>query len=54
LEDLAKEDAGTFYGHLAYISAFLYILWTFGIFNDYWVYFIRFGMLSQQKSGNPD
>jgi hypothetical protein len=32
------EDADIFYGHLAYISAFWYILWTFGIFNDFWAY----------------
>jgi hypothetical protein len=40
------EDFGNF-------VAIWYILWTFGIFRGYMVYFSRFGMLHQEKSGNP-
>jgi hypothetical protein len=29
------------------------MLWPFGIFYDYLVHFSRFGMLYQEKSGNP-
>jgi hypothetical protein len=29
-----------FFGHLEYITAIWYILWPFGIFYDYLVYFI--------------
>jgi hypothetical protein len=29
------------------------ILWTFGIFYGHLVYFSHFGMLYQEKSGNP-
>jgi hypothetical protein len=47
--------------HLVYFVAFWYILWPFGIFcghlvyvfYDYLVYFSRFGILYQEKSGNP-
>jgi hypothetical protein len=35
-----------FYGHLPYLR-------TFGIFPDYLEYFPHFGMLQQDKSGNP-
>jgi hypothetical protein len=38
---------GQFSSHLAYI------LWPFGIFCGDLVYFPRFGMLNQEKSGNP-
>jgi hypothetical protein len=31
-----------------------YILWPFGKFCRYLVCFSRFGMLRQEKSGNPD
>jgi hypothetical protein len=31
-----------------------YILWLFGTFYGYLVHFSRFGMLYQEKSGNPD
>jgi hypothetical protein len=33
--------------------AIWYISWTFGTFYGYFVYFSRFGMLYQGKSGNP-
>jgi hypothetical protein len=54
------EDVGIFYGHLIYFTAIWYILWLLGIFYNYLVYFMfiwynffRFGMLRQEKSGNP-
>jgi hypothetical protein len=31
----------------------IHILWLFGIFSGYLVYFSRFGVLHQEKSGNP-
>jgi hypothetical protein len=43
------EDVGTFHGHLVCFKAIwhsLLILWLLGIF------FIRFGVLYQEKSGN--
>jgi hypothetical protein len=49
LEGLALEDGGTFYGHLVHFAVFCYILWTF----DNLAYFSRFGILYQEKSGNP-
>jgi hypothetical protein len=39
---------GILYGYLVYFVAIWYILWLFGIL------FPLFGMLSQEKSGNPD
>jgi hypothetical protein len=56
-----------FYGHLEYFTVILYILWPFGIFcghlvhfvviwyilRSFWYIFPRFGMLYQEKSGNP-
>jgi hypothetical protein len=34
--------------------AILHTLWPFGIFPKFWYIFTRFGMLYQEKSGNPD
>jgi hypothetical protein len=48
------EDVGIFYGHLVHVTVFCYILWTFGIVRGNLVYFSRFGILYQEKSGNPD
>jgi hypothetical protein len=60
LEGLAIEDIGTFQGHLAYFTAIGYILLPLGIFCTHLVYFMviwyifpHFGMLYQEKSGNP-
>jgi hypothetical protein len=41
------EDVGILYGHLVYSLAIWISLWYFGI------YFPRFGMLHQEKCGNP-
>jgi hypothetical protein len=49
LEGLAIEDVGCFYVQLVLLA----ILWPFGIFYGYLVYCSRFGMLYQEKSGNP-
>jgi hypothetical protein len=38
---------------LVYFMAIWSILWPFGIFYGYLAYFSRFGMLYQEKSGNP-
>jgi hypothetical protein len=43
------EDVGIFYGHLVYYTSIWHILWPFGMFGI----FFRFGMLYQEKSGNP-
>jgi hypothetical protein len=47
------EYVGIFYRHLAHFTGIWYMLWPFGIFYGYFVYFFRFGMLYQEKSGNP-
>jgi hypothetical protein len=41
-----KWPFGIFDSHLVYLKDILYIFWSFGIF-------FRFGMLDQEKSGNP-
>jgi hypothetical protein len=66
LEGLAMEDVGNiiwpfglFYDHMVYFMAIWCILWLFDTFMSTWyifvslVYFSRFGMLCQEKSGNP-
>jgi hypothetical protein len=45
------ENVGIFYAHLEYITAIWYILWSFGNFV---VILYVFGILCQEKSGNPD
>jgi hypothetical protein len=45
---------GIFCGNLVYFTAIWYICWSFGtIFVGHLVYFSRFGILYQEKSGNP-
>jgi hypothetical protein len=44
------DDVGIFYGHLVHFTVFCYILWTFSIVRGNLVFF---GILSQEKSGNP-
>jgi hypothetical protein len=53
-------NLGIFYGHLVYFTAIGNILWPFGIFCGHLEYFVviwyispRFGILYQEKSGNP-
>jgi hypothetical protein len=53
LEGLAMEDVGTLNGHWVHFTVFCYILWTFGIVRGNLVHFFRFGIFSQEKSGNP-
>jgi hypothetical protein len=48
------ENAGIFYGHLEYFTVIWYILWPFGNVVVIWYIFPRFGLLCQEKSGNPD
>jgi hypothetical protein len=48
------ENAGIFYGHLEYFTVIWYILWQFGNVVEIWNNFPRFGILCQEKSGNPD
>jgi hypothetical protein len=38
---------------LPYLTAIGYTFWPFGIFMVIWYIFPRFGMLHQEKSGNP-
>jgi hypothetical protein len=47
------ENICIFHAHLEYISAIWYILWPFGNFVVIWHMFPRFGILCQEKSGNP-
>jgi hypothetical protein len=54
LEGLAPEDVGIFYGHLVHFTVFCYISWTFGIVRGNLGYFPPFGILYQEKSGNPE
>jgi hypothetical protein len=48
------EDVGTFYGHLVNFPVIWHVLWQFGTCSHVLVHFTRFGMLYQEKSGNPD
>jgi hypothetical protein len=61
------KHVGKFYGNSVYFTAIFYIQWPFGIFYfhfvqfvaigyilwSFWCIFSRFGMLYQEKSGNP-
>jgi hypothetical protein len=49
LEGLRMENVGTFYAHLEYVID----IWSFGNFGVIWFIFPRFGILCQEKSGNP-
>jgi hypothetical protein len=44
---------GLFYGHLVNFTTIWYIFWPFGTFCGLLGTFSRFGMLNQEKSGNP-
>jgi hypothetical protein len=50
------ENVGIFYDHLVHCTAIGNILWPFGIcmyLEVIWYIFPRFGILYQEKSGNP-
>jgi hypothetical protein len=47
------ENIDIFYEHLVYFTAIGNILWPFDLFGGHLVYFPRFGILYQEKSGNP-
>jgi hypothetical protein len=47
------ENLGIFYDHLVYFTAIGNTLGPFRIFCGNLVYFPRFGILDQEKSGNP-
>jgi hypothetical protein len=53
-EGLAMEDVGVFCRHLVHFRFYCYILWTFGIVRGNLAYYSSFGILYQEKSGNPD
>jgi hypothetical protein len=47
------ENVGIFYDHLVYFTAMGNILWPLVNFVVIWYIFPRFGILYQEKSGNP-
>jgi hypothetical protein len=47
------ENASIFYCHLEYFTAIWYILWPFGNVVVICYIFLRFGILCQEKPGNP-
>jgi hypothetical protein len=47
------ENVGIVYGHLEYIKAIWYILWALVNLVLIWYILHRFGILCQEKSGNP-
>jgi hypothetical protein len=52
-EGVVTENVGLFHGHLAHFTAIWYILLPFGTSVLIWYVFFHFGMLHQEKSGNP-
>jgi hypothetical protein len=53
LEGLGMGKVGILFGHLENITSIWYILWPFGYLVAIWYIFPRFGILCQEKSGNP-
>jgi hypothetical protein len=53
LEGFIMEHAGIFYAHSEHFTVIWYILWPFGNVVLIWYIFPRFGILCQEKSGNP-
>jgi hypothetical protein len=47
------EDVGVFYGHLVYLTAIWYTLWTCGIFCGNLVYFSPFWYVVLRKIWQP-
>jgi hypothetical protein len=48
------EKAVIFYGHSEYFTVIWNNFWPFGNVVVIWYSFRRFGILCQEKSGNPD
>jgi hypothetical protein len=46
-------NAGIFYGHLEYFMVIWYMSWLFGSVVVIWYIFPCFGILCEEKSGNP-
>jgi hypothetical protein len=53
MEDVGIENVVIYSGHLEYFTTNGYITWAFGCFVLIWYIFPRFGILYQEKSGNP-
>jgi hypothetical protein len=47
------KKVGIFYGHLEFITAIWYSLWSFGNLVAIWYISPRFSILNKEKSGNP-
>jgi hypothetical protein len=45
---------GLFYGHFVDFTAIWYLFWPFWFIFEAFVIFYHFGILYQEKSGNPD
>jgi hypothetical protein len=53
LGGLKLENVDIFYGHLEYFTDIWYIFCSFGTFLFIWNIFTGFGIMYQEKSGNP-
>jgi nitrate reductase gamma subunit len=53
LESLAMEDVSIFYGHLVHFAICVIFYGHLVLFVEALVYFSRFGILYEDKSGNP-
>jgi hypothetical protein len=53
LEGLGMEKVSIFFGYFEFITAVWYIFWPLGNLVAIWYLFLRFGILCQEKSGNP-
>jgi hypothetical protein len=53
LGGLPEKDVGILNGNLVNFTSISNSKWPFGIFIAIWYTFSRFGMLCQEKSGNP-
>jgi hypothetical protein len=53
MEGLGMENVALYSGHFEYFMTIGYIYWAFGNFVVIWYIFPRFGILYQEKSGNP-
>jgi hypothetical protein len=47
------ENVGIFYVRLEHLTAIWYTSWSFGNVAIFWYIFHHFGILCQEKSGNP-